>query len=510
MSCANHSCSTDVAVSGEYHTCSLCRSPAYCSEQCRVVDWALHCRECAGVVDVDSVKGLNVATRYYYEDLLTADEVAALPVDDPVHRRYLARHAADRTAYERVSGNALSVNHGGVVPRGAAPPASYKGVSYAIRVAHRNAGEGMGYLHAKDIAGTMTGDMIWKGNAENKLGDATVKRGLGKSASHYIFWPKHSAMRQLEDMTTDVDLEVTLMLGPTRRHVATVAAGVHVEPVRGRQTLAGALRRELMTQLRQKFQREPQLSVDDMVVHRYADGQGNGVVLTFHVVPNSHTMHLVDVEFLLPVQSLERGAGMQSEMTIAEAIVKTPIVCDPASHSHMVALAMAIETAVGEAEDTERTRKLAALGAVIAAHCSNCDDAAAVPPEVSAAVAAAMNLLLVGESERYWKDKASKDFSIASAAVAGLVGKMRDARAKSADLDAKLQAAKGPKKVALKAQRAVVSATKNRINKDAVLFQAALSTRAIQLERDFGPADPNVAKWRALVSALEAARAGSV
>ena len=54
-----------------------------------------------------------------------------------------------------------------------------------------------------------------------------------------------------------------------------------------------------------KFEQRPNVNQADLQVCRYDDLEGNGIILTVHVMPNTNRMHLLDVEFLAPALAVD-------------------------------------------------------------------------------------------------------------------------------------------------------------------------------------------------------------
>lgn len=87
--CQNHICEKKVHVDKEYHTCTLCKTPIYCSSDCYLIDWPLHA--CKNLFEVSTPAGM-VAVPYHYEDTLTDKDLSEIPLSDPIHSNYAVRY----------------------------------------------------------------------------------------------------------------------------------------------------------------------------------------------------------------------------------------------------------------------------------------------------------------------------------------------------------------------------------------------------------------------------------
>lgn len=360
----NHAGCTNVFNPKEdtYFVCSLCLTPEYCSEQCRVADWVAH--DCPNTVNVSNPK-MGYAVPYYFEDYLTQEEISKIPLNDPIFQSYSIqcaepnRNITNFIVPPTVDGYAVSKEDTGPIARGRNPVGSRVGAfMLKIAIGQKN----------YEISGTAPLDMIFKENTANPKAQAisggggiknVLKGGLRRLLSHkedsYVFWPKTESVigkNIVVPLRGDVVIELLVssnIVGSEWKTVDFVAAG-YTLPRAGTNEVSKAARKiqqMFRTQIEMKFKGTP-VSTKNLYVRRYTDYKGNGIVLTFQVGGGEEMARLVDIEFTAPVLGIE---SMSYDSDNSDDFVKPPpydvtqsrFTCDPRNLNDIVGLCMAIE-----------------------------------------------------------------------------------------------------------------------------------------------------------------------
>lgn len=343
--CANHCCNAqfDKAVD-EYITCSLCLQPAYCSDECRLLDWPAH--GCPNVHQTENIKA-GFMVPYFYEDMLAGEDLAELPLDSPLFQSYEVFHCnANRTISSftepsLVEKNAESKDDEAPIARGRKPDGLTK-LNYTLRI--RIAGR------VVDVDGDITTNSIYKENMSNPTaralsggGDSfkdrvkNVFRGGFRRAMHhaetsYVLWPDNQKVRA-NDLKVDLagDVEVYLVFKDSagkETMVSYVAAGYKL-PIPGKSDVMAAGRKVqqmFRSQLALKF-KDADLPLKNLYVRRYSDFEGNGIILTFAITPGSYKAQLVDLEYIVNAETF-RNAGI--------SVVQTQPLAPPAKKANDV------------------------------------------------------------------------------------------------------------------------------------------------------------------------------
>lgn len=328
--CTNGACKKTL---DDAYTCSLCRSPSYCSEECRHHDWVVHSKACENVVRVSS-ENMGFAVPYMYEDYLPQAELNRLPVTDPVFHEYAVVHAnPNRTVTSfiipaLVGKDAESKDDEAPIARGRDPKpyldlyttkkedGGYKnGAAYVIQIEFEENPPGV------EVTGDIKNDMIYKENTSNETARAlsgggtnfkeraknVLTGGLRRAMKHkedsYIFWPgvagvvKHDIRVPLRG-----SFRIDLWLknpNNSKTHVSFVRGGYSL-PRAGKDTVSAAARKVqqmFRTQVEMKF-KGTSLTTKNLYVRRYSDFDGNGVIMTFQVGEGEEKAQLVDVEYI--------------------------------------------------------------------------------------------------------------------------------------------------------------------------------------------------------------------
>lgn len=482
--CSNHTCTSqfDKTVD-EYMTCSLCLQPAYCSEECRLLDWPAHA--CPNVVQTPSLN-VGFAVPYYYEDMLTAEELQDAPVDSPIFQSFQVNHYnANRTISQYmvpslvpslVEKYAQSKDDEAPIARGK-NPAQLSGFSnYVLKINVQG--------RSIDVEGLIPADMIFKENNMNPKaralsgGGATFKEkarnvfrgGLRRALHHaetsYIFWPRNELIRKnLIEVDLAGDITISLYLqqtDKTKSSVSYVSAGYKL-PVPGKNDVSAAGRKVqqmFRSQLEMKF-KGSDLSTKNLYVRRYSDFEGNGIVVTFEITPGSYKAKLVDVEYVVDAErvkgadtatddSLKKTLGPlgmtkdgsdeddeapppppDDKEELKKSMISTQYRCNVRDFEDIMGLSMALETFIAN-DSNSNTKTLESHAAIIKEYVHKMQDnqgvaPESIPPEVDVAVMTAVNAMYepIGLTPKEWERRVTNaDVSAFVQAVDDIIEKI--------------------------------------------------------------------------------------
>jgi len=467
--CANGSCKHGVNVDEEYHTCSLCRAPIYCSDACRVSDWIAH--DCPNVTRVPSSPPKAMFAPYYYEDALTQEELAELPLGDAVfqERSYVFHNDNRNVAYYQtparvqaslgtpIAANAVAENGRAPQVGGAKPGPDMIG-DYYIRIILN------GGAH-QDIYGAMPADMIYAENSFNAKAKALagygstlseklrgLRRRLYQQRSSYVFWPNMARSENQGNVVSTrqfggdirVELWITKKDGSATQLYSHVDAGYQLSrtPDGFWRNAGRAVKKAFSQHLQLKFGKER--DTKQMQVLSYADAYNNGVLLTWTVRGDEAVLE--DVEFIT-------GTTLRPEPTAAAAVVVEAAVqerfrCDPRNLEDMVALCMALDehlaTQALVREVDAQHKQLELYAGQLKNHTYALQESGGVAPQASpispqtnVALVAAMDALYteIGASAAWWDKKAHGGVAVLEREVDKLVGKLTALRNKSGRLN---------------------------------------------------------------------------
>ena len=531
--CDNHTCTARFdKANDEYHTCALCLQPAYCSDECRLMDWRAH--DCPNVHKTEDIKQ-GFAVPYYYEDMLTAEELEEVPVGDPIFQSHQVMHCnTNRTVSEYmipslVDRMAESKDDEAPIARGKNPKQLQGATAYTLKV-------GIG-AKLYDINGKIPHDMIYKENTTNETARALsgggstfkerarniLKGGLRRALHHaetsYIFWPSNQEVRRnFIEVPLAGDIAVTLMING--EVVSYVAAGYKL-PVAGKSDAMAASRKVqqiFRQQIEMKF-KGSDLSTKNLYVRRYSDFEGNSIVLTFEITPGSYKAKLVDLEFLTDAERV-KSVSKEEEKTPPpperddSEIVSSRFACDVRNFEEVVGLAMALDTFIASPPSNGGSRKMADLrdleakSAIIKEYAHKMQDnqgeaPATIPPEVDTAIMVALNAMYepIGMSQSQWDKKAMGTFDNFKADVDKIVARVKELRTKSKDDD--------PSKLTGKAKRGLRTIfQKKPLLADLDRILKAINKRTGSFTED-GASEETKQKWNSLrEEVVEAKRSG--
>jgi hypothetical protein len=351
IQCSSHSCEKHIdAAHGEYRLCSLCLKAAYCSEECRQIDWVMH--QCSNVIE-SSDADLVQAVPYYYEDMLTQEELEELPVDSPVfqsHTSLFSNVNGQKREYDipAIVANehkkevvALSKDNEAPLATGAAPSAKWKnGADYDLDIR-------FGGARHKE-AGRIPDDMIFPSNNNNRtakeISGATASsffkggfvRFFRKATGVYIFW------RTLSDaVVVPRSGSGSIALVVNGKDVKKLKFGYDLPPP-GKSDVADIARwvkKTFSRNLALKFRDGPYSDmVKYMVVRRFEGTDGTGVLMTFL---NQAEPRLIDVEFVANKVLVDSGSYPEYHRAEKEASwIKSDMNFNSRNFSHVVALGM--------------------------------------------------------------------------------------------------------------------------------------------------------------------------
>lgn len=481
--CSNHTCTSqfDKTVD-EYMTCSLCLQPAYCSEECRLLDWPAHA--CPNVVQTPSLN-VGFAVPYYYEDMLTAEELQDAPVNSPIFQSFQVNHYnANRTISQYMVPSlvplekyAQSKDDEAPIARGKNPAKllTLLNTNYTLRISVGG--------RTLDVVGQIPNDMIYKENNANPTaralsgGGATFKEkarnvfrgGLRRALHHaetsYIFWPPNHRIREnLVEVDLAGDLEVSLRVKDStgkEKVISYVNAGYKL-PMPGKNDVSAAGRKVqqmFRSQLEMKF-KGSDLSTKNLYVRRYSDFEGNGIVVTFEITPGSYKAKLVDLEYIVDAERV-KGAEIpgvtQSEKDSLKKVLNEPELsdddeapppppddkvklksmistqyrCNVRDFEDIMGLSMALETFIAN-DSNSNTKTLESHAAIIKEYVHKMQDnqgvaPESIPPEVDVAVMTAVNAMYepIGLTPKEWERRVTNaDVSAFVQAVDDIIEKI--------------------------------------------------------------------------------------
>jgi hypothetical protein len=451
--CGHPTCQKAVDVDVEYHTCSLCRAPIYCSEPCRIADWVAH--DCPNVVRVQGAPKAMLAP-YYGQDALTEEELAALPINDPIFQSqgYLFTNDNRNVAYysNLVEGNAISENGRMPAMRGAKPATKLTG-EYAIRI--KIDGDEQPF-----VFGNIPMDAIFKDNTSNPRANAVagfgatfgdkirgLTRRLHANESSYIFWPNMTDKRnenlvRTKKLSGDIQVDLLLYKEDKWQQYAHIVAGYELqrEPNGFWRNIGRVARKSVEQQMRLLC---PGEDVKKLQWSSYEDSLGNGIRLIWRV--QGETAILKSVEFMTPVDLEPENLG--ASISTLPNTIEERFLCDARNLEDMVGLCMALDEHLatksligGEIYDASSAehKQLELYAGILKNHAyalqedANAAAAAAISPQLNVAIAAAMDTLYadIGASASWWDKKAHGGYAVLEPHVTTLIAKLTALRQK--------------------------------------------------------------------------------
>ncbi len=392
-SCANHICKNSVA--GDCYSCSLCNAPKYCSEDCRTVDWVEH--GCPNKYTLDKFTA-NHLVPYFYEDQMPHGDLKQTPMTDPVFASYSVAHYSETNDVREyivpplVDVGAIAKSEcDGIMMRGR----SADGLTPTVfRLEIVVSEQRMDTLPQTPVVvtGKIPTDVVWPGRENSKAhqlagGGTTagkrmmnvLKGGVSRAAYEdkgvYVLWPSNQP-RQLTNVTMPLKGGVKVSLAIERGDNKEVLSIANVEAVYDFMGKKQSLFQGLTDRTKAFFKRQLQIkfsgtsrTIENMSVCRFVDTLGNGIVITVEVQANAGIARLVDVEFIVPVASLDEHINPKpveaKASFIHQEIVSSRLQCDVTKLEDVVALGMALDVFVDEGLDDDKKQLLQSYGNTI-------------------------------------------------------------------------------------------------------------------------------------------------
>ena len=504
--CHNDICKNKVDVkNGIVHTCSLCVTPMYCSEMCRIMDWTFHELDCGQLINAT----LPVALPYHFEDELASDQLCEVPVSDPIFGSYKIRDAAPNRKIKETTVSALVDPHyvASSVPlyRGSKPIKELMQKTYtmSIQIGAGNSND------AKKVKGSIPHDVIYKDNPSNdvarklavtnSVSDASVRAQAGQT----IYWPSNGV--KIDSKLQDT-FKINLYLGARTVPDVTIA-GQYSLLKDERRKISRHVDAHMQSQLKTKFPTAD--SRRNLQVRAYDDGK-NAAYLTFDVKNGNAT--LVDVELYAgdAKRNLDNRQSIQGHMYL----------CDAKNFESVIGLAMAIEEVLaevphmvdGDAIPKDRIAKIENANAIIKAYAYELhENDGRIPEKVPDQVHAAINAAVENMYEPmgiqfgidYWRKKATKPYAAVHDEVVRLVKRSNEARRKWNEANAMrtMEGATRGQRAKAWFQEKVAAVSKSLVLRSLQHFSTAIN-EVINTKVADGVPEENVARYRRLAQVL--------
>ena len=356
---------TDVAVH-----CSLCKGMTYCSEQCAMIDWAMHSEECPNVIQIDSPME-TIFRPYNFEDVPEVRQrlvglQTSLP-NDEIFQSYQLRHVAKNGEVMTkqidsdllVEAQAVGFSNGNSKNlRVGKNPGPHKG-TYTINLLHDGISLG-------NIEGLSPNDMIYRGNRDGGRKYSRMKRG---DDDGYAFWPAPAnTIASNIILQTVSNKPLTVML-----HSGDAGFGEFPINVEGRYIFAENKARDAGPTWKNIVREEQKYGLKASNARKIRrikgeDAYGNKVYLTFEHI-NPVESKLLDIKMLVPEHNFRRpdttyyyspdlSLGNETNTLQLYSSIDgqdkrdSPFECDAADIDDVTALCMAIEHRMAEHQYT--------------------------------------------------------------------------------------------------------------------------------------------------------------
>lgn len=449
MDCANHVCVSSPSASGggrgdatsEGVDCPHCHSVAYCSEQCRYVDWVKH--DCANVVRVGA-RADTLFVPYHYEDTMTLTELGEPDMRSPLVQSYVAvHHGEDHTVVQTEVPALISADSETgwtaqfITPgRGVDPTQdeTLARLSYEIRVSQPNEESPERDLLQQSFFGTFPRDTIYDGNDDPRVAallgkktkqetaTATQKKpsfakrfanAFGRAArrvisaadkikSSVIFWPliSDATYTSQYDITGNLKIELFIGNGNNMHSVGNIRGGYDMSPTRLQSGVSATVKKAFELRLGGKASLRSTAGLRSM----RAQAQGVIAVVTMEIEKKNKFVTVRDIELVVPVQLLKsklyNGGAVRKLSDVDMDVVRTltevdreeegatvpvysqlssPIAfrCDPSSTAQLVGLTMALENTFATNKRAAADASLQQAAGVVRKYTRACLDAPA-------------------------------------------------------------------------------------------------------------------------------------
>jgi hypothetical protein len=340
MSCCEHCDKKDFK---SVHTCGLCLQPTYCSDECRVVDWARHHGDCTSLVDAPANVGA-VFVPHFFQDTMSVEDVRKTA---PTHPMFAAHQVRN-------------INSNGIVSFSTIQPiVSAKYVGAMGREQALNKGRGADAADGtytisvqigdatKSVSGKLSYDTIHVGNKQNAAAAMLAGKGTESNKMTYetrspdevVFWPKPKSVAAMD---------VRASVGVPQRVTVTVASDELAEPI----TISGqmTLHRISATKHMEKIAKTKNISKDIQAVYA-ENADGDTVTLCFS------GDKLVDIECGTCGKRKKDKKDKKGRKwdryhagELMPTVVKTRFTCNPTKIEDVTALCMAMDERIAEHE----------------------------------------------------------------------------------------------------------------------------------------------------------------
>jgi hypothetical protein len=360
MNCERAGCEKQLYPEKDgFHTCSLCNTPTYCSDECRITAWGTS-HLCPNVINVET-PSTSYGRPYFFEDFLTQEEIESLPIDSPVFDTFSLSSTSGNRLIKQwfqppfVEGNAVSKDYAkgslAKYTRGAQMPNTVREFWIDVYIDETY----------KATVGGMTNNAMIFDKSTIPAVKEVAKFTRQKNENKYVFWP-FSTM-DTTNITTNLefDIRVDLRFKNSGSDVqvnvnditTSISGAIKLEKQKDKyfRNVTKNLLSNFKTQLKAKFAMRKGVvtSIDNLVVRRLMDLSGNSVVLTFDMSTGSRPK-LVDIEYEVPTSSLRGidasiGSDIDSEVDEALQFVHC-YACDPKDVDSVIGFCMALDHAL--------------------------------------------------------------------------------------------------------------------------------------------------------------------
>lgn len=420
--CTNHTCEHTINIAQDTHVlCPLCRDAAYCSEECRMIDWAAHA--CPNAVRVDKV-GTLLATPYFYEDEMPADIIGEELLNEasPLKESFLLHHVGtDMKVTQWIQqvgemANVVAKNPLMSLGRSGAPPEAIARSTFVLNIFEEG-----NPVQLLSVAGKVGERTIYSESDDDVIKKVARSSPLAeKRSTSILLWPDMKGNTVMVPRKGSLKAELRI----DGKEPLTIEFYYTKFSTGLARRLFSAAAKRLQLRLKAKFPGKDE-GIKYMQTLRATTRSGTAINLTFSVRQEQDEMELVDVEFLVPLNQLKNVPAAATrtkeysaeEKKLLEGVLSTfqkedpslqfsesSIYCDATNISHMTGLTMALEYAqaqikAGIAEgNAQNSVAFENAAAIVRKHTRAMLDGksfveSGVPMEVNAAVYTAVNAL---------------------------------------------------------------------------------------------------------------------
>jgi hypothetical protein len=413
MACANHVCDSTTAAS---IACPHCHGVAYCSEQCRVIDWVKH--DCANVTRVADPAETRFVP-YYFQDHMTDAERGPIPAPGTasplLESHMLVHYGTDQTRTVREIPSLIAADSQSgwrtdfVTPTIGTDPDRYAlAGEYTIRAELLDNSLEGNTIKFKDYVGTFTKNTIYKGNTDEDVARllankpmTTESDSFGKRAKEAVrrfasavavktagvstsvlFWPKINFAEALSLPATG-NLRVSLYVRGVL--VTHIRGGFDLRKVAAMSKLSAITKTAFEVRVKSKFKHPEGLYPYQAVV---ADVIATS---TFKIAKAGTEGTLRDIELVVPEMTIHAALNDNRVPVKAEAI-QSEYRCNPRVFEQLMGLVLAAEATTVSNKAAAADETLQHNAGIVRSYTRNIQDKlqcvapADVPMEVNTAV----------------------------------------------------------------------------------------------------------------------------